>query len=79
MQNLCEIQGARSVSDLARCALSQMIKGPNHPGDDEICRKLQQLEESLSELHRRLDHMPPYERSASTAHGSNGSKKSNES
>jgi hypothetical protein len=58
-------QGARSLSDLARSAMSQMLKDSNQPPQDDIAQVLRQLEDALSEVNRRLGELAPVPRRAS--------------
>ena len=54
--DLCKIRGARSLSDLFRSAVKHFADGkPDNSVSDDLSEKLDQLDEQLSALNRRLD------------------------
>jgi DNA-binding transcriptional regulator GbsR (MarR family) len=53
--SVCEQQGARSVSDLARSAVQRLISDCNrHREDGELTPKVQMLEKVITELTAQL-------------------------
>jgi hypothetical protein len=51
---LCELRGERSLSDLARSAMQQMLQGNGGSGEQSVAQKLSQLDATLAELSRAL-------------------------
>jgi DNA-binding transcriptional regulator GbsR (MarR family) len=53
--NVCEREGARSVSDLARSAVKRLIADCNqHREDQDLAPKVQMLEKLIAELTAQL-------------------------
>jgi hypothetical protein len=52
--NLCEAQGARSLSELARSAVYAMIQPNGKPLKEDISQRLIDLEQSIIELNCHL-------------------------
>jgi hypothetical protein len=69
LNELCQAQGARSLSDLARTAMQDMLGQANgHAEADPVATKLETLERMLAELNQALRSMgvtslPPREAS----------------
>ena len=59
LNRLCETEGARSLSDLARLAVQEMIERGAHSVQLEMVEKLRQLDETIGQLARRLDNFAP--------------------
>jgi hypothetical protein len=51
---LCELRGERSLSDLARSAMRQMLQGNGGAGEQTVAQKLSQLDATLAELSQAL-------------------------
>jgi hypothetical protein len=72
LNQLCQAQGARSLSDLARTAMQDMLgQAAGQPGTDAVATKLETLERMLSELNQALRSMgiTSLSREASSAGG----------
>ena len=58
LSELCETQGARSLSDLARTAMRGMLgQATEQAGTDAVATKLETLERMLAELNQALRSM----------------------
>lgn len=56
---LCELRGERSLSDLARSAMQQMLQNNGGTGEQAMAQKLSQLDATLAELSRALKRFAP--------------------
>jgi hypothetical protein len=52
--NICEAIGARSISDLARSAMQNMIQGANDGHPDPVAAKLTVLEAMVNDLSQKI-------------------------
>lgn len=57
---LCPVHGARSISELARSAVQNMIRGtqPN-AGDREVVETLHAIDKTVSEMNQNLKRLMP--------------------
>lgn len=54
---VCASIGARSISDLARCAIQRMIHDGDHLNADPIAAKLSNLQSIVSNLDRKVERL----------------------
>jgi hypothetical protein len=59
LNELCRKQGARSMSDLARDAMQDVLRRTNTSVEDIVVGKLEQLDQTLVQLKQRLDQFGP--------------------
>jgi hypothetical protein len=52
--HICEVLGARSISDLARSAVQNMIQDGHSGNEDPVSKKLTTLETMIRDLHSKL-------------------------
>lgn len=54
---MCEIEGARSISDLARLALQRLAQEHRMNTEDDFIGKLKAINEVLTELGDKVEHL----------------------
>ena len=61
LSDLCETQGARSLSDLTRSAVRQLLLNQNgaEMPENKVVQRLERLDAALSELNQRLKDIGP--------------------
>lgn len=52
--DLCQMRGERSLSDLARAAMYQMLQNNGKGGEQEMAQKIKELDATIAELYREL-------------------------
>jgi hypothetical protein len=58
--DLCPARGARSISELARSAVQNMIRGEHgDPADREVVETLHAIDKTVSEMNRNLKRLMP--------------------
>jgi len=58
-RELCQQQGARNMSDLVRSAMESMSRQRSREFENEVTRRLQQLESSIDHLKNAVAEMAP--------------------
>lgn len=55
LRSICEVRGARSISDLAREAMLQLMPSqPSHNGDASVLSRIEELDERISVLQNEV-------------------------
>ena len=52
--DLCQLRGERSLSDLARSAMYQMLQNNGKSEEQEMAQKIKELDATIAELNREL-------------------------
>jgi hypothetical protein len=66
---MCEIEGARSISDLARLALQRLAQEHRLNTEDDFIGKLKAINEVLNELGEKVEHLKTQLESADGSDG----------
>jgi DNA-binding transcriptional regulator GbsR (MarR family) len=70
---LCEQEGARSVSDLARSAVQRLIAdGSRQREDKELAPRIEQLDKLIAEVRMQLQFLATIQTQASDPNGNGG-------
>ena len=60
MVDLCPARGARSISELARSAMQNIIRGAqDDAGDREVVETLHAIDKTVSEMNQNLKRLMP--------------------
>jgi len=58
--DLCPTHGARSISELARCAIQNMIRSPQPEANDrEVVETLHAIDKTVTEMNQNLKQLMP--------------------
>jgi hypothetical protein len=57
LKNLCSVHGARSISDLARRAIAEMLGKNGNPGDDKLNTHVSELSRKVYYLDREVERL----------------------
>lgn len=55
--HMCQVEGARSISDLARVALRRLAEARNLRSEDDFIVKLQFINEVVNELSQKVERL----------------------